>query len=312
MVQPFPVPIVMVVLGVYLGFRFLRTHRLPWPQILVTGSALLGSAPILLYDFYVYRSNPAIIAWSAQNLTPSLPPWDYALGYGLVLLLALVGIRVALRRRRETDLFLLAWLGSAVALLYVPFDLQRRFITGLLMPLALLASLGLERQIWPQIPARRRGLVTGLLIGTTALTNLFVPFVAVVGVAQGQPQLVMGQDAYTAYAWLDENTAWTDTVLAPVEAGHFVPAWAGNRVVYGHPFETIEAESKKAEVRHFYSPQATAAERRALLNRYGVRYVLTLSAEDARAVADLELAGLALPLAWSQGPVRLYRVEPGP
>jgi hypothetical protein len=306
-IQPFVLPIVAVVLATYLGLLALHQHRWPWPRILVSGSAIAGSAPVMLYDLYVYRSNPALAAWSAQNLTPSLPPWDYALGYGLVLLLALVGIGVALRRRRETDLFLLAWLGSAVILLYVPFALQRRFITGLHVPLVLLATLALEHRIWPRIAIRRRGLATGLLIGLTALTNLFVPLVSVIGVAQGQHQLVMSQAEYAAYTWLGDNTAWTDTVLAPVEVSQFVPAWAGNRVVYGHPFETIEAKSKELEVRHFYSAQATAAERRALLDRYGVRYVLTLSAEDAQAMADP-----ALIPAWSQGPVRLYRVELGP
>jgi hypothetical protein len=303
-VQPFAVPIVLVVLGVYLIMIVWRDRRLPWGEIAVCGAASVAAAPVILYDLYVYLTNPALAAWSAQNLTPSLPPWDYALGYGLILLLAIGGIAVALRRLERMDLFLLAWVGSVVVLLYLPFALQRRFITGLHVPLTLLAALGLEQLVLPQVQARRRRLVCGLIIGFTALTNLFVPLVSVAGVAQGRHPLVMTPDEAAAYAWLGEQTAWTDTVLAPPESGQFIPAWAGNRVVYGHPFETIDAEEKEAEVTRFFSPQATVAERRALLDRYGVRYVLTLSPGP-----DLDPAALGLAPVWSQGTAAIYRVE---
>jgi hypothetical protein len=306
-VQPFAVPIVLVVLGVYLAVLALRDRRLPWARILVAVGGALGAAPVMFYDLVVYQTNPALAAWSAQNLTPSLPPWDYALGYGLVLLLALGGAGIALRRRAQTDLFLLSWLGATVVLLYVPFALQRRFITGLHVPLTLLAALGLEGIVWPRISFRRQGLVTGLIAGFAAVTSAFVPLVAVAGVAQGRPPLVMSRDEADACAWLGEHTDWRDTVLAPAESGQFLPAWAGNRVVYGHPFETLDAESKKAEVAGFYSAQAPAAERRALLARYAVRYVLAYPQE-----ADLDPAALELVRVWTGENASLYQAVAGP
>jgi hypothetical protein len=205
------------------------------------------------------------------------------------------------------DLFLLGWVGSVVVLLYLPTPLQRRFITGLHVPLTLLAALGLEQIVLPRVQARRRALVTGLIVGFTALTNLFVPLVSVVGVAQGRQPLVMTGDQAAASAWLRGNTAWTDTVLVPPDAGQFIPAWAGNRVVYGHPFETIDAETKEAEATHFFSPEATTADRRDLLDRYGVRYVLALTAEP-----NLKPLALGLTPIWSQGHAILYRVEVTP
>jgi len=306
-VQPFAVPIVLVVLGVYLIMIVWRDRRLPWGEIAVCGAASVAAAPVILYDLYVYLTNPALAAWSAQNLTPSLPPWDYALGYGLILLLAIGGIAVALRRRERMDLFLLAWVGSVVVLLYLPFALQRRFITGLHVPLTLLATLGLERIVWPRVRARRRALVTCLIVGFAALTNLFVPLVSVAGVAQGRQPLIMTADQAAACAWLRDNTAWTDTVLTAPEAGHIIPAWAGNRVVYGHPFETIDAETKEAEAAHFFSPEATTAERRDLLERYGVRYVLALSPAP-----DLNEPALGLTLVWTGKEAMIYQVGAGP
>jgi hypothetical protein len=295
----------MIVLGTYIIVLTISERSLPWSPILIAGAALTGAAPILIYDLWAFRTNSALVAWSAQNLTPSLPPWDYALGYGLVLLLALSGIWVALKRRTNEDLFLLSWVGSVAILLYVPFALQRRFITGLHVPLVLLAMLGLQQVIWPRLRPQRRKFFTGLLIGFTALTSVFVPLVSVVGVAQGQFPLVMSQDEFDAYTWLRENTLWTDTVLAPAELGAFVPAWAGNRVVYGHPFETIEADQKKAEVEHFYETETSATERQALLDQYDVRYVLVRD-------IPLDTEALTLVSVWKQGDLTLYRVGDKP
>ncbi|MGD8624873.1 MAG: hypothetical protein PVJ34_10070 [Anaerolineae bacterium] len=306
-VQPFPMPVALAVLGVYLGLMALRRRRLPWGQILVTGVAAAAASPVLLYDLYVYRTNPALAAWSAQNVTASLPPWNYALAYGLVLILALPGAAIVLRRRRPTDLFMLSWVGSVGLLLYVPFALQRRFIIGLHVPLVLLAATGLEQAIRPRLAPRRRGLATRLIVAFSALTNLLVPLIAVAGAAAGEPSLVMDRDLAAACDWLGEHTAWTDTILAPVEAGHLIPAWAGNRVVYGHPFETIDAEAKKTEVEKFYDPETTDTERRALLQRYSVRYVLVLPPEYGGKPVELDLAP-----AWHQGEAVLYRVQDSP
>jgi hypothetical protein len=198
-------------------------------------------------------------------------------------------------------------------LLYLPSTVQRRFITGLHMPLVILAARGLEQVVWPRLAARRQALVTGLIVGLTTLTTFFVPLVAVAGAAQGREPLVMSSDEAAAWSWLKANTTWTDTVLAPVDTGQFIPAWAGNRVVYGHPLETIDAEAKKAEVAHFYGPEATMAERRSLLDRYHVQYVF-LGADDPavrnRLGADAEALGLVS--AWTGGDAILYRVEAKP
>jgi hypothetical protein len=307
LVHPIALPIAFVVLGGYLLLLALREGRIPWPEVAGTGLAGLVAAPVAANILIAFYRNPALAAWSDQNLTPSLPPWDYALGYGLILLLALGGAAVALRRHERMDLFLLGWVSSVVVLLYLPTPLQRRFITGLHVPLTLLAALGLEQIVLPRVKARRRTLVTGLIIGFSALSNLFVPLVSVAGVAQGRQPLVMTGDQAAAIAWLRDNTTWTDTVLAPPDAGQFIPAWAGNRVVYGHPFETIDAEAKEAEAAHFFSPEATTAERRDLIDRYGVRYVLALAAEP-----DLNPLALRLTPVWSGTEAVIYQVGAGP
>ena len=304
-VQPFAVPIALAILTAYLAALTWRSRRLRWREVLLTGATALAAAPVIIYDFYVYRTNPAMTALVTQDVNPSLPPWNYALSYGLILVLAIAGTPAAVRRRQPADLLVLSWLAASVVLLYVPSTVQRRFITGLHVPLVILAARGLEQVVLPRLAERRRALVTGLIVGLSTLTIVFVPLVAVAGVAQGRAPLVMSAGEAAACSWLKASTRWTDTVLAPVETGQFIPAWAGNRVVYGHPLETIDANTKEAEVSRFYSPDATIAERRALLEHYSVRYVF-LNA------GDLDAAALGLLLAWTDGDAILYQVEARP
>ena len=309
LVHVLAVPTLLAIIGVYTALRAWQQRRIP-KRLLWAGLVTLGATgPVLLYDTFVFRSNPAMAAWSAQNITKSLAPWDYALGYGLVLLLALAGTRAAWARRRPADVLLLAWPLATVVLIYLPLTMQRRLITGLHVPLAVLAAMGLATTLWPRIRTGR-ALVTGLVIGLTMLTSILVPISAVAGAMQGQQPLVADNDDAAAWDWLREHSVWTDTVLAPAESGALIPAWAGNRVVYGHPFETIDAATKKAEVAQFFSPTATAAERQAVLSRYKVRYVYCPGATGA-AFSD-SAAALGLTLTWSGEQARLYQAGGGP
>jgi hypothetical protein len=147
-------------------------------------------------------------------------------------------------------------------------------------------------------------LVTNLIVGVTALTTVFVPTVAVLGVASGPSLLVMTEDEAAGCAWLREQTVWTDTVLAPTDTSTFIPAFAGNRVVYGHPFETIDAKKKEAEVKRFYDDGTLTTERRALLERYGVRYVWA-----SAPAKDLDPAELGLQPVWYGSEAVLYAMD---
>jgi hypothetical protein len=266
-VQPFCLVTVYAVLVVNLAILAARRRRWPWAEIGVAAAVVVASAPFLLYDAWVYMVNPALRAWSAQNLTPSPPPWDYALSYGVMLLLALVGGVWALRRGRDVDLLLVVWVGADLILLYLPIPLQRRLVLGLHLPLAILASLGLSRSILPRLRAGRKALTAGIL-GFSALTNVFLLLGASLAAAQHDPRLYLSADEGRALAWMRDHLPPDAVVLAAPQTGLFIPAWAGQRVVYGHQFETINAEKKKAQVEAFFRGTDDA-----LLHDYGVSYV---------------------------------------
>jgi hypothetical protein len=307
-VQPFCVVTVYSVLGSYFVLRFLQEKRLLWSGILKGVVAGTATAPIIAYDYYVFTINPALRAWSEQNVTPSPPLWGYAIAYGFVLALAVRGAVLALRRRSKADLFLLAWVVVNGLLLYAPFSLQRRLVMGLHVPLCILAAMALSRCALPRFSPARRTLILGAIIVLTMPSNLFVLMASMAGAAQHDLRLYLYRDEAEAMTWLEENTRPTDIALASPEMGLFIPAWAGNRVLYGHPFETIEAEEKKALAETFYQAQTEESVRRGIIESYHITYVFYGPRERALSGGRLEIPSM-LSETYANPGVTIYRVQ---
>jgi len=235
--------------------------------------------PLVVYTLWVTQADPVLRGWMAQNVTPSPPVWDYALGYGLVLALAVPGAVLAIRRRTDTDLLLLAWIGVTAIALYAPFALQRRFSLGLHVPLAILAAMGLYRL------TKRRSAI-GLGLAATLLMTLMVIMLAIGGGMKRDPRLFVSVDEAAAMDWLHENTPRDAVVLASPEMGLFIPAWAGRHVVYGHPFETVNAERTKARVEAFFSAGTSRADRDAMISDWNAAFVFVGLRERALGMGE--------------------------
>ena len=266
-VQPFAVVPLYLTLGVYVVLRSWRDKRIAWLPVWTASVAGAITLPLALYTFWVTQADPVLREWTTQNLTPSPPVWDYALGYGLILALAVPGAIAAVRRRSDVDLLLLAWIGVTAILLYAPFALQRRFSLGLHIPLAILAAIGLVRV------AKGRKLVMGLTIAATSLSTVLILVLALGGGLTHDARLFVSADEALAMDWLKGNSARDAVVLASPEMGLFIPAWAGRRVVYGHPFETVDAERTKARVQDFFAAGTDGAQRQTMLHEWRVALV---------------------------------------
>jgi hypothetical protein len=245
-VQPFCLVTVGLVLLLYATALWVRNHRLPWREI-ASGIVMgLVGLPFALNLYFVFERNPIFAAWSAQNKTPSPPPWDYALGYGIVLLLALLGLWRAIRRRRESDLLLVAWMLVTPVLLYVPFSLQRRLTMGWIVPWGGLAAIG-----WDALPLRRRPR-PGVVYAAVSLTPVFLVCMSVWAALVRYELLFLTTGEWDALRWLSREAQQDVLVVASPEMGIHIPTWAGQRVYYGHPFETANADERRAQVEAFY------------------------------------------------------------
>jgi hypothetical protein len=230
-----------------------------------------GAAPWLVYDVWISRTYPALAAWTLQNRTPSPPVLETLLGYGLILILALVGWALGKPHRRPEGRLLLSWAVLNGLLLYAPFPLQRRLMLGLFFPLAGLAAVGL--QALAERGWRLRTTVALTLI-LAVPSNIVVVGAGLAGVRAGDQSLVLSAAEVEGYTWLDENVASQSLILAGPTSGNRLPAFADVRVLYGHPFETPNASAERALVERLYAGNWAEGEALQVLAKRGVDYVL--------------------------------------
>jgi hypothetical protein len=316
-VQPFSLAGVYAAAALYLLVKWRLDHPRtgllrdwPRPGITAAASAVMFSVPVLAYDYWVYITNPALMAWAGQNVTPAPSVLDLILGYGLVGLLAIAGGWMAVRQRDRAALALVVWSGVTLALVYMPLALQRRLIIGLGLPLAMLAALGLTRWVAARVPGQRARWLEALTVGFSVMGTLFLLLVLTLGaLGQSKPPslpgpLYLSQDEVAGMRWLLAN-APDEVVLAAPRTSMLLPGRAGVRVFYGHPYETIDAPVKEAQAERFFRGQMSAEEWQELESRYSVGYVFFGPAE--RKMGPNELLAQMEPT-FHQGEVTIYRV----
>jgi len=262
---------------------------------------IFGSAPALLYQVWVTRSDPILAAWNAQNVTVSPPFWELVIAYAPILLVALPGAYFTVRAREERVRVLLLWAGLGLLLLYFPWSLQRRFISGYMIPLAGLAAIGLDQLFsWKRI----FGIAAlSLIIILIIPTNLMILLGGTQAIKMKEEKVYLTQDEYQGLMWLENNTANEAVVLASPEMGLFIPAYTGRRVYYGHPFETASAQRMEELVLNFFTGAEPGSDENAILD---ADYLFYGSRERRLGEIDLN-AGYKL--VFEAGDLRVYRIE---
>ena len=215
---------------------------------------LVGGAPVVLYSFWAIRLDPILAAWDAQNLTPTPPLWDLLLAFSPALILAILGFTQVFRRNDTQVQVVVVWAVLALVMINLPFSLQRRFLIGLAIPLCALAGFGLD---WLEQRAgkRFRIIATGA-VALTLPTLLLVLMAGQFGALSHEPLLYLARGEAQALTWIETNTTQQAVVLAAPEMGMFIPGHTGRRVIYGHPFETVNADSEKEVVTAFFKHAA--------------------------------------------------------
>jgi hypothetical protein len=287
-VHPYMVFVVCGVIGAAL-------LTLPWltggrktPPLNYRGSArsavafCAGMIPGVSYAAYLNWSNEVLREWLRVTDTFSPPPWEYALGFGVVGVLATVGFRLMWNGSAPYGRMLLIWVFVHAALLYAPVRIQRRFVEGLQVPLSIAASVALfwiaRRSLRGPAAARRRKLLLGGAIAFASLTN--------VGFIIGQlmsPGPVSGStdsrryisaDLVHAFDWLRSNAEPDAVLFSSYLTGNVAPSMTGLRVFLGHYAQTLYGDEKGAQVASFFANTMSDEAARVLFSKQRVRYVV--------------------------------------
>jgi len=269
LIVPFYVAVAWAVVGAAWILLGLRQRRVMWPEGLTAGAAALISAPAMAYSAYIFSTEPVYGVWAAQNLILSPHPLHYLAAYGVPL--ALAGFAASEVWRSEGAAWVtLAWVGVVPLLVYLPFNLQRRLVEGVQVPLSLLAAMGI-------LGLRLRGFkaraVTGAVLVMLSLTNGLLVAGNCLALRGLPPPIYRDAGEVTALDWLSGRVRPDDVVMASYETGNYLPVRVGARVFVGHGPETVHADEKRLLAARFFAASTEDAWRRRLLAEYGVDYV---------------------------------------
>ncbi len=265
----------------------------PFFRLIATGSETYAVPNLAMYDGAFQRAWPALIGAPFVVRRLAADKLDglglfvltlsilYALGglisngpLGRVLPALVLGLHLAL--------------ADAVAnfedrLRAIPARAQLRYLYG---AIALVAAIGLANAA----PALLRVVPRPLLPGRL----------------RADPRLERELDTYTLLA---SQVGGDDVVMADLNVGRHVPAFAGKVVAFIDPEAFVpDQESRRQAVFRFFD-EASADEREAIITRYGVKFVAVDARSPLPASTDRWLASHAAAIP-GDGRLRLFRMSP--
>jgi hypothetical protein len=278
-VQPLYLLVAYAVLATHVAALFLLQQPVR-QAILAAAISTAISSPLVIYTAYMFRADPILAQWQRQNIILSPPPLDYLFAWGIWLAPALIVAAHYLARRSATSpagirrWFLLAWLAIVPVLIYLPYNLQRRFAEGAQLPLVCLAVIGLTSALSLRLRRRRRRQAAALVIALSLPTSAFLLIGGALVAAQPDQPVFVPDDQVEVMRWLGAQAQRGDTVLASFQTGNALPAYAPVVSYLGHGPETAFADRKVKEVEAFFVAEADDDFRRTLLQVNRIRFVV--------------------------------------
>ncbi|NMC52884.1 MAG: hypothetical protein GYA48_04545 [Chloroflexi bacterium] len=226
----------------------------------------------LLIQYWQVLSDPFLRRWNAQNVTPTPVWWDVFLSLSPAIVLIIAGLAIGMRNfGKKPQRLVWLWVISGLLLAYAPISIQRRFLTGFYIPVAVLGLEGLfwlfEKHQWPI----RRGY--GLLFGLSIPTHLLLIVVGLFGALSVSPKLYLSAGEAEAMEWIVAHTPQEVVFASSEEIGLAIPALTGRRVILGHPFETPDYETMTEVVGDVFTADQTPEGLEAFSQQHGASYI---------------------------------------
>jgi len=280
-------PYTALPLGLAIGLRWLACR---WRGVLDAAAGRRDLAALLPWAVAMaslagwFAANPGMRGWAERNVMPSPPPWQYALGLGLVFVLAAWGaVRLAVRREWDASRALwVSWIAVAALLAYasplVPYE--RRCVEGVHVAFAALAASAIAGWLERLRPARAAAAIAGLLVAVVPTNALLLRQEATARnpgqVRDDWPSL------WDAVRGLPGDAA-DRTVFTDARTGLFLAAFGGATVFAGHNELTPDFPQKMRVIREFFERPASWPARVATIRAAGCRW-LVMDPEDAAAL----------------------------
>lgn len=273
-ISPFAVVLVLLLYGIKFLQAVMEKNKEAQNYFLIKSAILgAGSLPFLIYQSWIVRVDVLLKSWNAQNVTPAPSVLLFCIGYSPLLVWALLSLFFE-RPKSWVRKFWFEWLVIALLLIYFPSSLQRRFMLGLYIPIGIGAAQGFQF-LQAKFPSQRGfGFLYKLSFGVSLLTNVILLFASLTAVLRYDRWIYLTRLEADAYQWMRENLPEESLVLAGEQSGLLIPGWSGQRVIYGHPYESVDADNSREGVNAFYSGEMDLNRQISFLCNYHVDYIL--------------------------------------
>ncbi len=292
---PFYLPIIYVILAVWGLILWIAQRRFPRELLIAGGIAAGITLPLFAYFTYTFAANLIFAVWSSQNILLSPNPLHYVSAYCLLVTFALIAGRWLWKRitsptsksllgtrysALSTFSALLLWPLVVPILVYLPLNVQRRMAEAVIVPLAILAAVGLR--FLARKPRWKR-LYRPAVVAMSLSSLLFLIGITFGALNQTRPLFRPAEELATL-DWLNNHapadsvilTAFDTGKLSPatnIDSGNLIPTYTDLRPYVGHGPETAHATDKDATTRRFFADQMTPDERQALYASVNSRYI---------------------------------------
>lgn len=280
-ILPFGVVIAGVIVAMLEAINYLEHRQIRWKVFL----SFLPGVAFVAYQYISTLTDPILNIWNTQNQTPAPNLLDLVISLSPLLILALPGLWIVWRKNVPATRRLMAiWLVTGLVLMFFPINIQRRFSTGIIVPAAFLAEMGITYFVGIKP-------ITGKIMKWFALASLptliFILLIGIGGVSRFETIYFVNRDEKAALNWIKIHTPSRAVILTSPESGLLIPAYTARRVIYGHPFETINAEIRRNQVQNYYEGSFTLSELLQTLPEGRIDYILMGSREKRIGSPDL-------------------------
>jgi hypothetical protein len=309
------------VIGVYFLFVWLRDRR--FPAYLFKLGIIVGLVSVwpALQAFLITTADDV---WrgvlsqfdNADAWTPNPLHLPILMGLGWLLAIWALDIRTPWKSRDDTHLLITAWFLSHFVLVYFPLNFQIHLLSGWQVVTGILATIGVYKRILPWLrkrfqntaPERLARYASIALVLMVIPTNLYLLAWRFIDLRRAEVPYYLGASEVAALDYLEGQVTGDDVVLASLDIGQFVPALTGARSYLGHWAQTLDFYGKRDSVAAFFNSATADADRLALLQTYGVDYVVYTPQEATLGDYDPATASY-LDEVFADGSARVYAVR---
>lgn len=210
---------------------------------------------------------------------------------------------------------MLIWLLLALILTYLPVTFQRRFLFGIMIPLAIFSARGISQVLLPvlnRISSPRLEHIwrsaIWFIVSLTVMSSLYLSFGGMMYVSARPEKLYDSNYLVEIADWFNENVDADDILLTSELTGKMLGPRTGLTTYIGHPIETLEFEKKQDLLESFYAGEMDNEEHISWLESTRAQWLVYGPAE--RALGDFPNDETLLELIFTNQEYAIYRVLP--